>query len=768
MTAVGPPGDGGAAGGGASGEASGSASDSGGASDTGGSGMTAPSGTTIPGVGGIVDAAAAADGGRYLVSADGLSGTNTTVTRLGPNGTVQWQRTFRNGDESRRPVAVVGGEGSGAYLLEILGVRTGPEAPETTPKLRLHRVTPDGDVVWNRSLGNATGVYGGPPLVATGDGVAVARGMETEDDPRATRVTRLTAGGSVAWDRAYRGGVPRALAETPDGHLLVAGEHDFGEGWLLRLENGGAKTFNETFGTGSERRIVGVRATDDGGALVAGTAETRGFSGSDPWVARVDDSGAVRWSRTYGTVDREFPRTAVPTDAGILLVSSRDTGGGERPTVLTHVATDGDVGSRTVSDGPGFAAPVPTDDGRLDLYGFELDRQNRTAVGTVRTVDMPTPAAPDWPVHDTVASNETFYRGQNLGLPGDGDTTYDLYRFPTEYTEFDEPQLVRRIGGAFETATLPRGEYALRASPDFWYRVEDEDYSLVTDRETAAFTLEEQEIWRIETNRTVVETFAGERLVTARVDSTPENMTARVGLTRLDGSSAAPADLAEALAPAPDAAIDDDRLFSENGRNYGVVELAPDRNLTLDADALPAGLYELTVTGNQTADATEASTARLVVVDEQRNATLTPGNSTLTVTPNSTATANLTLSGVEDGLGAVRIDAMRRGPPVLRLDLEFTEAVDYGSARSGAGISRGRSTADTQSLDIRGTPNGSFVVARLSVRQDDFGRQDETDEAVPDENTVTVGLTYAVDTDGIPYSLTDEERLTVTVDEDGN
>ncbi len=774
MTAV--PQEGGDAGGGASGgegsdtaagSASGSAS---GGAETGGGvsdgGAAANDSRTVPGIGGIVDAAPAADGGRYLAGAAGFRAQNSTVARVGSNGTVRWTREFGGPNESSRVMAVVTGDSPGAFLLEVNG-GPGPGSDETPPELRLSRITADGDLAWRRSIGNATSYVRGPALATTDDGVVLARTVDSE--PRGTRVTRFARDGALVSDRTYGGGVPSALAEMDDGGLVVVGQREFQRGWFLRLDAEGDVVRNATIDVG-DRRIVGVAPTDDGGLLVAGNAETRGFSGGDPWVARLDANGTVRWSRTYGTTDREYARSAVATERGLLLVSTRDTDSGTRSTVLTHVTADGEVGTTTVASDGGLTAPIPRGDGSLDLYGFEIDRENRTVSGAVWTVEMPTPAAPRWPVHDTVASNRTFYSGENLRLPGDANRTYDLYRLPGEYTAFDEPQLVRRVGGtvagvpAFETATLPTGDYAFRGPAGFWFRIEDGHYSLVDEPGEAAFTLDKQEIWRIEPRRSVVETFAGDRLLRTRVDSDPANMTARLGLTRKNGSSVEPSTMAAVLAPGADERAAD-RVFTVDDRAYGTVELREGRNLTLDVSALPAGFYELTLTGNRTADATDPATSTLVVVTEERDVSLTPANRTLNVSRNGSVTTDLTLVGAEAGVSGLRIDAERRGPPALRLDLEFGEALETGSSRSGAGIGPGRSTADVQSLDIREAPNGSFVVATLTVSPTDFGCE-RPDEDVPDRQTISVGLTYVVDDTGVPYSVSEEETVTVVLEEE--
>jgi hypothetical protein len=195
-------GDGGAsgsAGGSASGSAGGSAEAGGGAA--GGASTTAANGTrTIAGVGGIMDAARANDGGRYVVGALGFQGQNSTVARVAPNGSIRWTREFGGPNESSRVTAVATGDSPGAFLLEVGGT-PGPGTDDTPPELRLSRITADGDLAWRRSLGNATSFFRGPVMAATDDGVVLARTVDSE--PPGTRVTRFARDGAVYESGAY-------------------------------------------------------------------------------------------------------------------------------------------------------------------------------------------------------------------------------------------------------------------------------------------------------------------------------------------------------------------------------------------------------------------------------------------------------------------------------------------------------------------------------------------------------------------------------------
>lgn len=759
--AAAPPdsdGAGGAGGASGSGSASGSVSSGGPEADA--------NATVIPGSGAVTAVAAAPDGGQYVAGVTGLAAPNRTLTRLAPNGTVQWQRTTPAAGESRVPTAMATDPSGGVYLVERVGTPRTVDGPPTQrrPQAELSRVGPDGTVVWTQSLGNATRSSRAGGLVATTDGVVLAR---PGTDRETTRLRHYAPTGAVEWTRRYAGGTPRALASSSDGGYLVAGQRGFGTGWLLAVNGSGAVTVNETYGTRYDRTVTGVVPAADGGALLAGSAETR-FAGSAPWVARVDEEGVARWSRTYGdaTDSRAYPEAAVPTDGGVLVVNQLRDRSRQR-TSLTHVRPDGAVGERTIT-GPSRATTPLVSGETVRLYGVRLDRQNMTVTGTVRTVGLPNATADDRAVHATVASNETFYRGQNLRLPGS--TTKALYELPTEFSDFEEPRLVRRVGPdaggtvAVESATLSSGRYAVRAAPGYWLAIEDDRYRLTTNASRAAFELDDHDVnvFRGGLNRTVVETFEGESRVRVRVRANPAELPLRVGLSRLNGSSVAAEDLRAVMAPHPGAAAG---VTTADGRAYAPVKLPDDGNLTLKAGALPAGLYELSVTGLETADAADTATTRLVVVREERPVELVPANRSLVATPNASATTALTLAGVDGGLGALRIEANSSAPPATRLNLEFTDAVDYASASGSAGRSRDGATAATESTDIRSAPRGNVTVATLTVGTADFGGRAETDTT--GTSTVHVRVAFLVDSEGVPYSVGEDSTVTVELREGG-
>ena len=746
---------------------------------------------TVPGTGAILDVAPAPDGGTYLVGASLPEAANLTVTRLAPNGSVVWQQRYGGPNESRVGRTVVAGQ-EALYVLETVGPASGPTSrPSERPTARLLRLDTEGSVTWQRSLGNATYTPAGTEMVGSPQGgVVLARPVG--DQAGNTSLQRITAEGTLAWNRTYAGGRPTTLALADDGDYLVGGEHDYGEGWLLGVAPNGSVELNVTLGGYHERRIAGVAPTDDGGVLVVGDASVRGFGGTDPWAARVHPDGAVQWSRTYPTETRTRTRSAVSTADGLLAVYSGRSDLGASETRLVHVTPDGAVGS-TSTQGERFgAAPRVIDDGTVRLYGTEYNRTGSTPEtfeltlrGTVSESSLPMPEARALEPHAGVASNATAYRGQNLRLDGSSGATYELLRLPGEYTEFDDPRLVRRVSPTngsvtFETATLESGRYAVRTAPNFWLELEDGSVTgLARDESAVAFELRDRHL-RFDFvpgerprsgpsrgpgfNASVVETFDGEGVVEARLDADGESFTARVGLSRLNGSSPTPAALRAALAADPQSG-GMEGITTVNGRPYGTVEMSEDdRNLTLDAGALPAGLYEVTVTDTETADATEPANARLVVVHDQRDVDVDPATETVTLPAEGEGSTNLTLTGADAGLSAFRVEANRTGAPSVSLNLDLSRSLDYRSASGGGGMSTDRSTAHAQSLEIVSSPNGSFAIATLRVEAQRFG--DAT--PAPGNNTIMLRPAFAVDRNGVPYSVGDPVTITYEVTEATN
>lgn len=133
----------------------------------------------------------------------------------------------------------------------------------------------------------------------------------------------------IEWERTY-GGDERdatgAVIETSDGGYLLAGAtRSFAEGeldaWLIKTDSEGHEVWNQTYGGADYDSANSVIETNDGGYLFAGYTQSFTDSRMDAWIVKLNSTGSVEWSRTYGGNELDNARAVVSTnDGGYLFV----------------------------------------------------------------------------------------------------------------------------------------------------------------------------------------------------------------------------------------------------------------------------------------------------------------------------------------------------------------------------------------------------------------------------------------------------------------
>jgi hypothetical protein len=126
--------------------------------------------------------------------------------------------------------------------------------------------------------------------------------------------------GNVQWQKTYGGSnddVAYAVRATPDGGYVVAGStnssngditgnHGGGDFWLVKINSTGVLQWQKCYGGSSGEQPYGLDLTDDGGYVIAGgTASSDGditgnHSSGDYLVIKTDATGNLEWEKTYG------------------------------------------------------------------------------------------------------------------------------------------------------------------------------------------------------------------------------------------------------------------------------------------------------------------------------------------------------------------------------------------------------------------------------------------------------------------------------------
>ncbi len=193
----------------------------------------------------------------------------------------------------------------------------------------------DGSVRGERTFGGAAD-DAFADVVALPDGGAVAVGFTNSfgQGGQDLWALHLGANDAVRWHTVYLGSgnnTAEAVVVLPDGDLVLAGSRLAGDGgnldgWVLRLDAGGALRWHRTFGGPALDRFRAVATAPDGDLILAGETWSFGDGLADAWVVRLDGDGDVRWQRAYGGAGATDAAWAVQVEEGGDLVVAGTTG----------------------------------------------------------------------------------------------------------------------------------------------------------------------------------------------------------------------------------------------------------------------------------------------------------------------------------------------------------------------------------------------------------------------------------------------------------
>jgi len=134
---------------------------------------------------------------------------------------------------------------------------------------------------------------------------------------------KVDENGNMEWNKTYGGtesDVATALVCTADGGYVMVGEtSSYGEGesdfWVVKVDSSGNPQWNKTFGEQTVDIATCVIQTNDGGYALGGYWLENDAS-KDALFVKMDSSGNVQWTRTYGGAGGEKVYSVVQTSEG--------------------------------------------------------------------------------------------------------------------------------------------------------------------------------------------------------------------------------------------------------------------------------------------------------------------------------------------------------------------------------------------------------------------------------------------------------------------
>jgi len=194
----------------------------------------------------------------------------------------------------------------------------------------LARVDSSGNKVWSTAFGTNADEHTSS-LAATGDGgflIGGHVGFNFDTTSNQAWLIKTNSSGVQTWRKDYTTVNDSKITDVlmaSDGSYLAAGYTTTSsgrDGWIMKLDASGNTVWSKTYGGAAEDVISSLIAGADGGYVAAGYSASNdgnvsGNHGSiDAWIFKIDESGNIGWSKTFGGSGKDYLKSIVKTAEG--------------------------------------------------------------------------------------------------------------------------------------------------------------------------------------------------------------------------------------------------------------------------------------------------------------------------------------------------------------------------------------------------------------------------------------------------------------------
>jgi hypothetical protein len=248
------------------------------------------------------------------------------IVRVDGRGNLVWERTFD--DNMTRSLQSIIKTRGGNYA--VAGTASAP--PTHVADAYLAAMDSSGSILWERTFGGDFYYDAAFDLIEVKSGGFIVVGAATNSTPgydTGISLIRTDNSGDIVWERTYGSStydLGQSVRATPDGGYVVAG---FGQTGLLKTDGNGTMLWSVSFleppATGMDRMTVpnAVRVVSEGEYLVAGwTLSRTGFEYAlSACLMKIDQDGGILWSKEYpGNGSSGFYSAELTDDGSIVAV----------------------------------------------------------------------------------------------------------------------------------------------------------------------------------------------------------------------------------------------------------------------------------------------------------------------------------------------------------------------------------------------------------------------------------------------------------------
>ncbi|HEX5151937.1 MAG TPA: choice-of-anchor tandem repeat GloVer-containing protein [Parafilimonas sp.] len=261
-----------------------------------------------------------------------------TFTVYGQAPIKEWDKTFGSSDDDN--FSCVRQTADGGYI--VGGYTTAGISGDKTQASRgsydywIVKIDASGNKQWDKTFGGSA-ADNLNTLQQTADGGYILGGYSASNISGDKTewgwgesdywIVKIDADGNKQWDKTFGGYTHDwlfSLQQTADSGYILGGLSGSGIGgdktqpsqgdfdyWVVKIDAGGNKQWDKTFGSGGYDQLSFLQQTTDGGYILGGTSAS-GISGdktqasqggNDYWIVKIDGNGNKQWDKTFGGSD---------------------------------------------------------------------------------------------------------------------------------------------------------------------------------------------------------------------------------------------------------------------------------------------------------------------------------------------------------------------------------------------------------------------------------------------------------------------------------
>jgi len=245
------------------------------------------------------------------------------------------------------------------------------------------KLNQNGDTLWTRTYGGLSDDMSWDMIQTNDSGyISVGGTMSFGSVSMSVYLVKTDKNGFLEWSNTYskkNGNIGYGVIQTSDNGYLIAGgafntSVNSRDCYVIKTNAIGDTLWTKLIGGLSDDMAYSLCKTNDNNFVICGYTSSSGFGGDDILLCKLNTSGVVLWTKTYGGPLDEWGTAHLTTDSGFIISGyTQSFGAGNDDAYIIKTNNNGDtLWTRTYGGNGNESAGVgqETSDGGFILAGY--------------------------------------------------------------------------------------------------------------------------------------------------------------------------------------------------------------------------------------------------------------------------------------------------------------------------------------------------------------------------------------------------------------